>query len=86
MKDKRTKNNNLSSSSGVMTFVTPFMKRGNLENMIQESNKEWEQDYLIKTTETLQAVTDRRNASLEKNTKTVCDQTPADIEDTMTEG
>ena len=48
--------------------------------MIREFNKKWEQDYLIKTTETLQAVTDRRNVALEKNTKRGCDsQTSADI-------
>ena len=49
--------------------------------MIREFNKNWEQDYLIKTTETLQAVTDRRNTTLEKNIKKVYDaQTAADIE------
>jgi len=34
--------------------------------MIREFNKKWEQDYLIKTAETLQAVTDRRNTTLFK--------------------
>jgi hypothetical protein len=37
--------------------------------MIREFKKKWEQDYLIKTTGTLQAVTDRRNTDLEKNDK-----------------
>jgi hypothetical protein len=42
--------------------------------------KKWEQDYLIKTAQTLQAVTDRRNTSLEKNAERVSDsQTAADI-------
>ena len=42
---------------------------------------------MIKTADTLQAVTDRRNSSLEKNVKRVCDsQTTADIEETMGEG
>ena len=53
---------------------------------IQQECK-WEQDYLIKTAETLQAVTDRRNAALEKNAKRVCDsQTAADIPEAMGEG
>ena len=43
------------------------------EHMIWEFNKKWEQDYLIKVAETLQAVTDRRNAALENNTTRVCD-------------
>ena len=55
--------------------------------MIREFNKKWEQDYLIKTAEILQAVTDRRNAALEKNTKRVCDsRTAADIEEATGEG
>ena len=42
---------------------------------------------LIKTEETLQAVTDRRNAALEKIGKRVCDsQTAADIEQAMGKG
>jgi hypothetical protein len=50
--------------------------------MIREFNKKWEQDCLIKTAETLQAVPDRRNAALEKTAKRVCDsQTAADIEE-----
>ena len=42
---------------------------------------------MIKTADTLQAVTDRRNTALENNTKRVCDsQTAADIEEAMGEG
>jgi hypothetical protein len=55
-------------------------------HVIREFNKKWEPDYLIKTTETLQAVTDRRNAALEKNAKGVCDcQTAADVEEATRE-
>jgi hypothetical protein len=44
-----------------------------------------EEDYLIKTVETLQAVTDRRNAAHDKNAKRVCDsQAAADIAEAMT--
>jgi hypothetical protein len=56
-------------------------------HVIREFNKKWEQDYLIKTAETLQAVIYRRNAALEKNAKRVCDsQTAVDITVAMGEG
>jgi len=45
--------------------------------MIREFNQKWEQDYVRKTTVTLQAVTDRRNTAFEKNFKR------ADIEEAM---
>ena len=49
----------------------PLARLTGSEHMIQEFNKKWEQDYLIKTAETLQVVTVRRNSTLEKNTKKV---------------
>ena len=55
--------------------------------MIREFNKKCEQEYLIKTAETFQSVTDRRNDALEKNTKRVCDsQMTADIDEAIGEG
>ena len=39
--------------------------------MVWEFNKNWEQDYLIKTGKTLQTATDRRNYSLKKITKSL---------------
>ncbi len=39
------------------------------ENMIRKFNKKWEEEYLIKKVETLQVVTDRRNAAHDKNAK-----------------
>jgi hypothetical protein len=67
VKDKRTKNNNLEFFIGWRDFPNPIhdtWKRLNhstgSEHMIREIDKKWEQDYLIKTAQTLQTVTDRR--------------------------
>ena len=48
--------------------------------MIREFNQQWEQDYVRKTTETLQAQSDRRKSAVEKNAQRT------DIEETMGEG
>ena len=91
-KDKRTKNNNLEFLIGWRDFLNhgmwePLAHLTGSEHVIREFNKKWEQDNLIKTAETLQAVIYRRNAALEKNAERACDsQTAADITKAMGEG
>ena len=48
--------------------------------MIREFNQQWEQDYVRKMTETLQAQTDRRKSVAEKNAQRV------DIDEAIGEG
>ena len=50
------------------------------EHIIREFNEQWEKDYVRKTTETLQAQTDRKKSSTEKNTQR------DDIDESMGEG
>jgi hypothetical protein len=50
--------------------------------MIAEFNKNWEEDYKIKSAAVLQSVIDKRDTAHRKNAKTVCDRnTAADIEE-----
>ena len=70
-------------SGAIQTSDNPFETSRNLsglEYMIRECNQKWEEDYVRKTTETLQAQTDRSKIAHEKNAQR------ADIDETMGEG
>jgi len=73
VKDKQTKKNNFEFLIGWCDFPKPIHDTWEplahltgSEHVIREFNQKWEQDYVRKTEETLQAVTDRRNTALEK--------------------
>ena len=87
MKDKRTKNNNLEFlivwcdfPDPVHDTWDPLAHLSGSEHMIREFNQKWEQDYVRKTAETLQAQTDRKRIAHEKNAQR------ADIYEAMGEG
>ncbi len=88
MKDKRrTKNNNLEFLIGWCGFPDlkddtwePLDHLSGPEHKIREFNEQWEKDYVRKTTETLQAQTDRRKSVSEKNAQR------DDIDEVMGEG
>ena len=76
VKDKRrTENNNLEFLIGWHGFPGPkddtweplAHLSGSEQHMIREFNQQWEQDYVKKTAETLQAQADRRKSVAEKN-------------------
>ena len=50
--------------------------------MIAEFNKNWEEDYEIKSAAVLQSVIDKRDTAHRKNAKTVCDRNTALLRDT----
>ena len=87
VKDKRrTKNNNLEFIIGWRGFPVPkddtwepLAHLSGSEHMIREFNQQWEQDYVRKTAETLQAQADRRKSVAEKNAQRV------DIDEAMGE-